>query len=1288
MMMKRFITITIMLLMAACLANADILNLADITVQDTEPNNDQNTAQVLAFEPNNDVVAIGIEGHLSSDDIDVFRCTQDPKGSITLRAELPNPEDQDILALADGTDGIIGFVTVNSLWQYASLDPNTEPELIKDASALATAADVEADTLEITDLTSTTDGQMYLTLGQTGKILHLNNSDQLSLLVDTPAILAVTGETSADLSAVAYDPNHDNFYAADEVSGSVLKITASGVVTSYTSGTVLRPTIESAIAADLINGNTLLTTDLLAQTSGVFVPTSLIYLSNNPHYNNGYYITQFSRDIRGNGGTNGGDGTITRIEPNETTPTAAKFTKLFDPTKVSSDLTNTILRNPTSLAVADPNNIGFDRKMFLGTFGTDMGSDFDSRVFIVEPNGTVRDFVTAYKDQDGLQAQIGGVDVNGFYDVIDMSFSPGGVSPFGNYLYILSENNGSKNSDIWRINANGIAELFVENAGDFIGSLVFDTAGTYGGYLYVASWNTGKILRVSSNGQVTTFHQMTENPTLLDMVFAPADSVFAGKLLITVTVGEEAHLITLDANGTTETVWTTGLDTGAIPSGDMVFNPTGELVILYEGDKGLRRINYAEVFDYQFTDLQIRNNSDRTFDAPYALITTQGQPRLMRLSDSGVMGDIRSEASPKSLISTGINTSGKDVAVVFDPNGVLYTYSSAVGQLRKSTRTSGSFGPFTNVLAGTKIATATTSNKVKLTNAKVHHLLWTDAHKLYGLARNGAATAYDDTVVLLGSLGVFNTVTSVMEYGDLTADEIKINLTGPDVSDPNMTVVRRSPRNHTWRNLAGGDYYITVKHLGTTRLPVDYDLIISLSGDFQKTYTLSDANAPLELTTVEGNVISLDITGAGRAELNVSQRPGGKVVSLNTLTLSDTRPSTTVKLTFTDPNDPNKPSLDELVLGGPLKTLRIEADINQINADEGTRGNVLYAELASVTNVNTPRITFMNMNLKTGSLGENSKNIFNAAGLRKLTVNGDINGVTFFNPYSTNAYQSITVKGIIQDSTFFGSSLQHLIINNNQEETDALTGTTIRMQGSPSGTIGTISVEQGNVADCTIVAPKRITRVEVLAGDLLNSTINGTRYIKNIYIQGDVDSDCDITANADRRARIDEIISGGNFAGTINTSEMSSVLIGFDPNGQRPEEDSDSDFSGTITALYGMGTLSVTGMISDAEISANLGSIYGLYAEDGLDNIAVTAFRRVERVMVGYIGGNRNQIANEEANVSGSISTSYPNYPPYAKRLHLGRLYYTGTLGDLPDTGPVETISLPASRGPIVDDRP
>ena len=309
-------------------------------------------------------------------------------------------------------------------------------------------------------------------------------------------------------------------YLADQISGSVIQTDSNfSNLQFYASSTNLDQTLRSEIGTDLDTGVAHIPTTILAQTEGVFNSTAMITISGSSIYTDGIYTTNFSAEP---GRGIEGDGAITHIATNETTPSEAVFTKLFDPSTVSTELSD-LAFHPTALALASGSNDGFDNKLFMANFGLTMGNDFDGHLFEVEADGSISDFITADVDPNENTALKNGEEVTGFYDVIEIAFSEGGFSGVGNYIYLLSENiedntSTGSSSDLWRVDSNGVAHMFVEEFADGVGSMAFGTHGDYNGYLYVATWQAdAEVFRIDTAGNATSIYQFGTSVMVLDM---------------------------------------------------------------------------------------------------------------------------------------------------------------------------------------------------------------------------------------------------------------------------------------------------------------------------------------------------------------------------------------------------------------------------------------------------------------------------------------------------------------------------------------------------------------------------------------------------------------------------------------------------------------------------------------------------------------------------------------------------------------------------------------------------
>ena len=191
-------------------------------------------------------------------------------------------------------------------------------------------------------------------------------------------------------------------------------------------------------------------------------------------------------------------------------------------------------------------------------------------------------------------------------------------------------------------------------------------------------------------------------------------------------------------------------------------------------------------------------------------------------------------------------------------------------------------------------------------------------------------------------------------------------------------------------------------------------------------------------------------------------------------------------------------------------------------------------------------------------------------------------------------------------------------------------------------------------------------------GQIIDSEIAAGYLIRRVHADGAVNSGSAIGITGTAYGWIDRVSSGGDFAGTVQGGRINQVLVGFDSAGARLAEGngySGSDLSGSISAIWGLQFVSVTGQIAQASVQASNGSVISVYAEDGFENSSISAYWQVVRLMVGYLNGQRGQIVNEQADVSGSIQAT-----------GLGRIYYTGTMAS--------DMTLPTYYGPIRDDVP
>jgi len=255
--------------------------------------------------------------------------------------------------------------------------------------------------------------------------------------------------------------------------------------------------------------------------------------------------------------------------------------------------------------------------------------------------------------------------------------------------------------------------------------------------------------------------------------------------------------------------------------------------------------------------------------------------------------------------------------------------------------------------------------------------------------------------------------------------------------------------------------------------------------------------------------------------------------------------------------------------------------------------------------------------------------------------------------------QAQVVQGDVVDSVFSAENIQTFEVARGN-----LQGTNL-LALSSAGQIGSVLVGQGPSG-----------AGDQNRGNILNSNIRAARFIGRVHADGDILSPTSIITSGLLTAKIGRVSCGGDCSANISSVRIDEILVGYDRYLQKKVEDEDftgGDFSGTVSAIFGLKNLYVTGRINNAAINANtfsgFGVITSIFAEDGFENTSVSVNHSIRRIMVGYENGRRSRIVNSDANVSGTIRTGT-----------LGRLYYTGT----------RNVNLSQVRhlGPVIDDVP
>jgi len=1266
----------------------DFFSGADLIVTEQEPN-PAGTPQQLSFDFVNDsVLAIGVEGVLAdTSDVDSYRFTVPEGGKLDLQFLMPDADYQTITGMAAlYLDRVYFIVDSSSLWVK---EPNSVT-LIAAADDLAAAAELPADDLVISDLAVTSDETVLIALRGRGDILAVDVNNYISRVITTEDITSLTGRSSADLTAIAAEPG-GVIHVADQASSQIIKIENDfSQLQIEISEQVMRRDLKAIfLTAITVGVAPSVPTTVLARTEGNFNATSLAVISDSGLYADGFYATQFRPAL-------GGDGGITYVEPNEADPNNAVFSEFFDPSAEQIDL------SPTALALAGPNNPGFQNKLYMGTFGPNMGDAMDGEVYQVQTDGTISKFALTFVDESGDPAYRGGAAVTGFYDVIDMAFSPDATGEFGNYLYLLSENGtGSSSlgleSDLWRIDSAGVAHLFVEDIADSAGSLAFDTTGKYGGDLFVATWPDGsKILRVDSQGNTSLFHQFEENIMVLDMTFAPDNSILEGELVLTVSVQSTTMLISLDPDDIL-TVWGRGLPTGSVPSGDISFDDNGNLYVLQQDS--IARLEYQHLMDYELQDLQLRPEYGEGAQTPneyipYLQVFALTQPWIFRLDSQAET--VIPEVEPYYLIAGDIMEDGSaHASFTFDETGDIWMFLHNAGAVITGSRSDANevFEYFYNKLSRQQII-----QPLGLESLEIPQLVCVTSDsgsELLALAGNArvvaqgephASQAYDDLIAVLGDPNAVTMEPNLL-LGVAQISQMQLTLdtdqrqgqpyTFPQVitADPNKLI------DQTFTALKAGNFTLTISPVNQSQGPYQF-----LLGVPEAQQTLI---APAGFFNTQGEQLRLDISGKGRAALTVTGKPSGTVVtSLDSLNLSGGASRSQVSLINLD--DSGDLALPQIILAGSWGLIQCEGTIDSIEEQAGTKGIIYHTDLGTVYNVRAPHYYFYDFQAENlGDTNAAQEQVFDGWRLRDLTVQDTIGSVRFFAYGSKNNYRNIQAAGAIVDSIFFGSQINNLDVAQNHDalaDPNALVDSTFVLDkalvwakihhGNVANSvfytnkiIGMFEVEEGSLVQSVIQAegPYSAVHYVFVDGDITDSFISAGGLIKQVHADGAI-ANSQIQANAQYRSKIYRVSSGGDFSGSIDTHRLQSLLVGFDRFGAVIAAGAgtpDPIFSGSVIANLSLNTINVAGSIQQANINSAYGSIDSIFTTGDFD-ATVYAWKKIDRIMVGFINGRvaNNSIANPQANVAGSIGTAY-----------LGRLYYTGELDP--------QINLPTERGPI-----
>ncbi|MBI9018125.1 MAG: hypothetical protein JEZ07_12790 [Phycisphaerae bacterium] len=1287
-MKKQLVTGILTLLMSsASFGNADNkiadligsgnpLNSGNTVIRtEAEPNGTTVTARVL----NNDLTSENIynvllNGNLSNaSDLDYCRINLSNDSRLALKFNILDINYQEITNATYDTANNRFILVADSKTVLAGpiADPTNMTRLFSEEQLIGLVPGPAAETLAIADIAVASNGTIILTINDRAEVITIAADGTAVVALDEATITAFTGEINAVIQSVTTDS--DTIYLAEQSSGAILALDNDFETISFH---ISPATMQEALITDLHHDidamiSSTPQTVMAKAVADTFSGTSMIYVEAGGLYAEGFFISQF--------GTigSGGDGGITYMYPDENDPENAVITKLFDP----GDDENLLKLNPTALAIAANNDIDFNERIYFGTFGPTMGDDMDGEVYMANVNGTISKFATQFVDEFGAAAIRGGQPITGFYDVIDIAFSPAAVSPFGNYLYVISENGYNdyygtgRASDLWRVDKNGKAHMFVESLMNYAGSLAFDTSGNYDNALFVASWDTATIMKIDASGNASTFYSSDEIGGILDIAFSPVDSLFAGNLTFTVRSGSVTRLVTIDPDGNTS-VWAANLPTGDVPSGDITFDANGDLYVLNSDNNGVSRIEYQDLHNYTLGQMRIRTVND--IETPYVLVSIADQPRIVRVAADNV-DDVATEANPSFIdVGTVPDDGSKNITFDFAPDGEMFAYIRNADAFAKSPRSeeNNTFDQWVS-MAGSFF-----ENEFDLTDIQVKNMFFGSGYTVYWVAGNGPGDdpenlpSQDKDDILLSFTAInednepddFQTLVTVK---DLT--KMQVDITGPDNYSESFVTDIDQINEKLYENLEAGNYYIAVSSIAGAS--GDYELLAEVGG-VQQDLEITADNSPLELINVNNETIKITFIGKGNAVLKVLKRPASDKIS-NFLSMEIQDSTSSTEVTIENIDNPNVLTIENLILNNSMKSLVVDGDVNTIT---GMANKTKTIKSISVNDVEEIMATNYKFSLFTAeNIGDKDAEVmtkFDVLALSELVVYGDIDNTEFFDIDHKNYFKLISVQGIVNNSQFSGASIKAFEILNIQDEPIAMDSSMIYV----NKTIYQVTVGRGNIDGSVISANKKVGSVAVLDGDLINSQIRAVSYlsssigevlvynglqdnlnqdtgnisnstittrksIKTIYASGAIDSDTYITASGARKPKISRIASGGDNASRTTASDIKEVLVGFDRSYKRIAESSaftGSDFTGSITVSYNLKELNVTGKITDAQIlgSYKLGSIF---AEDGFD-ANVQTVRDIKKIMIGFIDGKRSKVSEyidktgNSYTVDGSIS--------------------------------------------------
>ncbi|MBN2842801.1 MAG: hypothetical protein JXM68_06905 [Sedimentisphaerales bacterium] len=1262
------------------------------TISETESNdtNSQNISNLFDIVNSKNDVLINAALDTKTD-IDKFSFYSPSGNSFKIQCNIKELPHNDLTNIDSALDIIVFVTDNNTLWKP---DGSLIEKIADDLDIAAAIPSLNTTDLIINDISVNDQHNIAIALNQ--NICLCDQDGIISLLYSADDITALTTIANPAISSVALD-NSGNIYFSDSTSISVLKGNIDGSQLEIFSNSSY-DLLTSAIAANKLD----ITLDNIASTDSTFRPTHMIRVSGSSIYEDGFYVTQFSS-------AQGGNGQITRISQDLDLGTSYNFDTFMTASSARA--------NPSALALAT--NSDFGNAIFMGTFGENMGNNFDGKIFKLSPGGEPTDFITSYLNIDGSQATKGTenpTNITGFYDVIDLAFPPAG-SDFGNYLFVLSENirdnsDLGSSSDLWFVDKTGKATLYQKSFMPAAGRMVFDSVGHFDHKLIIAPWNytyNGKIKTIDPDGNVEDLYTVTKN--ILDITIAPADSIFAGALLIIYanTTPANGSLVALDYDPENPdtirtTVWADNLSLGAIPGGNMVFDENNELYLLDGYNGGITKFDYKKHLVRDFIDIQIQHIADPEDDAinnsPVFLADTQDAPILFSCTTTDQQVNY-------SMIDNGSSFNSDDnsntVGFTLSPLGHCYIYSNMGGftKVAQWDQADSAFGSFAqlNTISLENIATTggytypeieafTVAPASASTAAPLYAIVSNAINNLPDSATSTPSQTGDDSILALGNTTAESYyVNNIKSFSIDNFNAMTIKVKGPgDASTTSYSaqVVPSAIFSHDFEELTPGMYAITMS--SSREFAGDYDLMVSDIGTV--TEFIIDNQSPeitFTLDTPSGNqTVQLAIAGRGRAIISARINPANnKVISIYDVIIEQSSSGTIINIQNND--DTSNLIIDNVTVNSSIKSLNCHATIKNLRSTVTKNLNINSLALQNIENINLPNFRIRDLSANTiGALDPEDQNGISdtkynikAKYISSIYVDRDIYNTQFFaNDYS-NTLRSFEVIGTMIGSDIYAKTIQNISINNLNGSENAVFQSNFYIQKTAGsfaigrgnfnkslckingGNLRSFSITDGNLVDSTIYVYGNLATISLNSaaaagnGNMTGDNQISYRTLSNLYTAGSISKNSNIGSAS---STIRRVITSGNFSGTILAYRINDLLVGYDARARRLEPG--ADYTGDTTALVSINNIKITGaMLGDnsgqATITASSGNIRKIFIEDSATG-RIYARTKIDSIMIGTIEGSRKRIANPDADVNLEVATP-----------KLTRLYYTGTLNPL-----------------------